>query len=94
MIGTNLLDALSADPSLPGAVCAGRWELFDAPEPGSDPDDAAFAERAALRLCGQCPALAGCQAWFDSLPGAQRPLGVVAGQVNRPRPPGRPRRSA
>ena len=60
------------------AACRGKWELFDWT---GDP----ATERKALRLCAQCPALPACAAWFDSVPVALRPAGVIAGHVHRPR---------
>lgn len=89
-----LFDALGLAPSLPGARCRGRWELFDPAEPGTHADEAEYAEEAALRLCDQCPSLVRCRAWFESLPKSRRPLGVVAGVVNKPRSAGHSRRSA
>ncbi len=71
-----------AAPPLPGAVCRGRWRLFDEPPPELDPRRAASRRQAALRLCRQCPALTRCQQWVASLPRCQRPSGVVAGQAN------------
>lgn len=59
-------------------------------EPGADPDDAAFAEAAAKRLCAACPSLARCAERVDALPRSKRPPGVVAGTVHRPKPVGRP----
>jgi len=59
--------------------------LFDA-RPPNDPE-ADNAEAHALALCQRCPSLPRCTDWFDALPPKQRPHGVVAGQVNRPRKP-------
>lgn len=86
----DLFAALIGAPSLPGAACAGRWSLFDAPEPGADPDDAAYRQQVALRLCRTCPALTRCAEWVDSLPKSKRPTGVIAGQLHTPRTVGRP----
>lgn len=74
-------------PDLAGARCRGRRELFDATissERGGTTDAAEYAREAAQRLCEQCPALDRCRQWLHSLPPRQRPLGVVAGQVNQP----------
>jgi WhiB family redox-sensing transcriptional regulator len=65
-------------PDLAGAACAGRSDLFDW-KAGSQ------RHRSALRMCAGCPVLAACRAWFASLPAAQRPFGVVAGSVHRPK---------
>lgn len=83
----GLLDSLSLAPSLPGALCAGRHELFDASIEASRTGTAAAAELAqaraeALRICGGCPVLQPCRRWFDSLPKSKRPQGVCAGQLN------------
>ena len=62
-------------PSLPGALCAGRAQLFDA-------TDAADRARA-ISLCCRCPARYACAAWIASLPKPSRPPGVVAGRYRR-----------
>lgn len=85
-----LLAALSAAPHLPGAACGGRSELFDPAIPGENELDLEYRQEAARRICTQCNALASCSAWFDRLPPARRPLGVVAARINQPKPPGRP----
>lgn len=85
----DLLLALAGLPTLPGARCRNRWELFDRTinaERGAPPGDVEYARQHARDLCAVCPALNGCRAWLDSLPPNQRPLGVVAGRLN---PPGR-----
>jgi WhiB family redox-sensing transcriptional regulator len=80
-------------PDLAGAACAGRSDLFDL-KAGS------LRHRTALAMCAHCRVLAACRAWFESLPAAQRPVGVVAGFVHGPanekctptrRPAGRPK---
>lgn len=77
-------------PALPGAACIGLWDLMDEPE-ATDPDRRDVIDQAA-RLCGICPALAACAAWYDGLPPGQRPGGVVAGRLRRTRAPRRPGR--
>jgi hypothetical protein len=72
----HIFAALAGIPRLPGARCVGKSDLFDA-------TDCPELAEAALNLCRGCPALAGCAAWFDSLPRRQRPTGVVAGRVSR-----------
>ncbi|MCW2686152.1 MAG: hypothetical protein JWR37_1042, partial [Mycobacterium sp.] len=86
----ELLDALAGVPRLPGALCRDRAALFDPPASSADDDDVEYAQGAALALCRRCPSLAGCRVWFDNLPARHRPLGVIAGQINQPRPKGRP----
>ncbi|MCB1290352.1 hypothetical protein [Mycolicibacterium sp.] len=79
----QLLDALAAaTPKLDGARCRNLWAAFDPPESGEDPEDVRYRHRAALALCESCPALTPCGAWIASLEPRQRPLGVIAGQVN------------
>lgn len=81
----EFLAALAAAlPSLPGARCRGRGELFDATISGvrgAPHEDLEYARNAALRLCHQCPALLACTRWLESLPTDQRPLGVIAGRI-------------
>lgn len=89
----TLLASLAGVPALPGARCCGRHHLFDAGRQGEDPDVVNARHDQALQLCGQCPAQMRCQDWLESLPTSQRPVGVVAGQLIRPKVPGRPRRS-
>ena len=78
--------AITPLPDLTGAACAGRSDLFDLQPVHSG--DRAYRE--ALALCARCPVLDACRAWFASLPAAERPVGVIAGCVHRPRGPGRP----
>lgn len=86
-----LFAALAGVPRLDGALCRGKHELYDSPEP----DDIS----AATELCSWCPALTACADWVASLPPKQRPAGVVAGQIHVPvtpdatRPRGRPRKT-
>ncbi|MBV5244336.1 hypothetical protein KUF57_12405 [Mycolicibacterium sp. PAM1] len=79
-----MLAALAAAvPPLHGSRCRGRADLFDATIDGQrgHHDDTLTARAAALAICGTCPALQPCRAWFDRLDPAQRPLGVIAGQL-------------
>jgi hypothetical protein len=86
---STVLAALLADlaqgfPSLPGASCQGRQDLFDATiQNDDDADDlnVRYARRAAQRVCGACPVLDACAAWVDSLPRGRRPVGVVGGAL-------------
>jgi len=86
----RLLGALHA-PELAGAACVGRARLFDPPAEREPAADVAFRRRQAVALCRACTALASCQQWFNDLPRAKRPSGVVAGQIT-PASPGRPRK--
>lgn len=78
----DLFAALIGAPALPGAKCRGRSHLFDEADPDEHPDDRAYRQSHALRLCQSCPALAGCQTWFDDLTPSKRPPGVIAGRVH------------
>lgn len=79
---------LAGIPVLPGAPCKGRSDLYERTIgehraagrfTTTEIDD---ARREALRLCNDgCPTLDACRAWLSALPAAQRPRGVVAGQV-------------
>ncbi len=78
---------LESIPALPGARCKGRADLYERTnsEHGmtgrltmTELDN---ARREALWLCETCPALHPCGAWLQGLPAAQRPRGVIAGQV-------------
>ena len=78
---------LESIPALPGARCKRRADLFERTT-GEDraagrttTEDLDNARREALRLCETCPALHPCRAFLDALPAAQRPRGVIAGQV-------------
>lgn len=90
----SLLAAISAAPALPGAACVGMSAAFDPAEHGEPVTDTEYRHQTALHLCRTCPALASCTEWFTSLPRARRPNGVVAGQINQPRRPGRPHQKA
>lgn len=94
MTPADLLDAFGLAPSLPGARCRHRHQLFDEARPGEDEDVVVDRHSQAIQLCARCPSLLRCADWFESLPAAKRPFGVVAGQLNRSAPVGRPRRSA
>jgi len=78
----GLLGAILGAPALPGARCRGRPHLFDEPGGREDPAVVAARQAQALGLCGRCPALAACSAWFESLPPRERPGGVIAGRVH------------
>lgn len=77
---TGSLQRLLNDvPTLDGAACKGRPEVFDAQPPKAPDRD--YLHLRARRIClRQCPALAQCRAWLDSLPSTRRPEGVVAGE--------------
>lgn len=59
----DLFAALAVIPSLPGARCRGRAELFDG-DGGPDGE----RSRQAASLCRGCPALDRCREWADSQP--------------------------
>lgn len=67
------------NPSTPGALCAGRWALFDLDGPTGE-TGAQRAERhaRAAALCRWCPHLARCRS-TDWAPGA----GVLGGYLHR-----------
>lgn len=77
----GLLAAITGTPSLPGAQCRGRSHLFDPPHPDEPVATAEARQVQALSLCVRCPALTRCDTWLNSLTPADRPPGVVAGQV-------------
>jgi hypothetical protein len=79
----SLPAAIMPVPDLTGAACAGRSDLFDLQAVHSDDRE----HRQARALCARCPVLGACRAWFASLPAAERPYGVIAGRVHRPRGP-------
>lgn len=68
-------------PRLDGGLCRGRHQVFDTPEPGTDPEIVEYRRHTAVSICKRCPALTACAAWVDSLPLSQRPAGVVAGHI-------------
>ncbi|MEZ0363382.1 WhiB family transcriptional regulator [Mycobacterium sp. pUA109] len=73
----KLLAKILADtPKLDGAACVDNADVFDA-------DDGDW--ELAVAICRSCPALTDCGDWADGLRASDRPAGVVAGQVNRPR---------
>lgn len=84
----NSISALLAGvPDLPGARCAGRWDLYERTVREYRVDgrltrkELERARTAALRLCETCLALHPCREYLQGLPIAQRPPGVIAGHV-------------
>ncbi|WP_237669502.1 WhiB family transcriptional regulator [Rhodococcus sp. BS-15] len=67
-------------PDLPGALCRGRWDLFDPAGHGESLASVTARQEHALALCSSCPALAQCHAWIRTEPRRLR-HGVVAGHV-------------
>jgi hypothetical protein len=65
----------------------GRWDLYERTVRGYRVDgrltteELESARAAALSLCETCPALHLCREYLQGLPIAQRPPGVIAGQV-------------
>lgn len=74
----DLWDALAGIPRLPGAACRGRAEMFDQ---FVDPEVVEYC----LLRCESCGAKPECERWYLGLPQSQRPHGVVAGRVHKPR---------
>jgi hypothetical protein len=70
----------AAIPKLPGARCRGRSDTWD------EYDDPELVEYA-IHQCNSCPALDQCRAYLAALKPSQRPTGVVAATVIRPRKP-------
>jgi hypothetical protein len=81
-----LLAAIATSPDLPGARCAGRWQIWD------ETDDPEIVEYA-IHQCNSCPCLTACAQYVDRLKPSRRPPGVVAGRVNQPRAPVRSRKA-
>ncbi|BBZ03603.1 hypothetical protein MCHIJ_30400 [Mycolicibacterium chitae] len=79
-----LFASLGGIPLLPGAACVGRSELFDERADHEDPDDRKYRHDKAVRICRACPAQPDCTTWFESLPTAQKPTGVIAGRNHEP----------
>jgi hypothetical protein len=79
-----LSEILRGSPSLPGALCRDWPTVFDSTDSARDPETRDYATATAIRLCKACPALEACQAWLANLPPAQRPPGVLAGQIQTP----------
>ena len=79
----SVWECLGSVPALPGALCRGDWELFDATigSRGGDREQLQAARDAAVALCQRCPALSPCGSWFDSLPKAARPSAITAGRL-------------
>lgn len=75
----GIASALAGLPDLRGAMCVGRWDLFDADQ--DDADDRAWAIERAVEICQTCPVLAACIVYVDGLKPSQRPPGVVAGRT-------------
>jgi hypothetical protein len=63
-------------PVLDNPASYGKPYLFDEDTP---------TPLSAIRLCLSCPALAACRRWFDATPPTQRPTGVIAGRIHRPK---------
>lgn len=91
----GLIAAIIADtPSLPGAACAGRSELFD-PRRDNEPYEAMQRRQEAARRIREwtCPVQPERRSWVESLKPTERPRGVIAGVIPGDAPPGRPRRA-
>ena len=88
MSGTweSFADSLRAIPSLPDALCIGRYELFDEPDKNEDPDDVTYRHERAVALCEACPELDHCGAWLAGLK-PKAVTGVIAGEIRNPPKP-------
>ena len=64
-----------------GALCIGRWSVWD-PRPDEDYD---HLTASAIAQCQRCPMLQTCRDWLEALPARDRPFGVTAGQLRRER---------
>lgn len=76
-----------------GALCIGRWSVWDPP---ADAEVFDYLTAAARRECQRCPMLRECGEWLQELPMYARPMGVTAGVLRRERgerKPYRPRAS-
>ena len=65
-----------------GALCIGRWAVWDPP---ADAEDFDYTTAAAQRECQRCPMLQACGDWLQTLPPYARPFGVTAGVLRRER---------
>jgi WhiB family redox-sensing transcriptional regulator len=78
-----LLDDLASSPSLPGAHCRARHDLFDATLTGDGhrrPNRVEQQARDAARnVCKACPCFRACEDWLLTTPQSRRPIGIVAG---------------
>ncbi|OZC76415.1 hypothetical protein CH282_26160 [Rhodococcus sp. 06-418-1B] len=70
-------------PELPGALCRGRWDLWDPLADGETRAAARPRHDQAVALCEQCPSLVSCRTWIRSEPRRLR-QGVVAGHIYYP----------
>jgi hypothetical protein len=76
-----LAELAASTPRLDLAACRGQWELFDSTRVRAGRHVLEQARAEALGICAQCPALAACGEWLESLPRRRRPKGVVAGRL-------------
>jgi hypothetical protein len=76
----DLYSTLLGIPPLPGAKCRGRARDFD------EYDDPNIIQ-STIDACNQCPSQPECEKYWLSLRPCQRPLGVMAGRINRPTKP-------
>lgn len=72
-------------PHLDGALCLGRWDIFDPPAPGEPDSDWEYRSSSAARICARCPVLDACHDWYVRLPSSQRPPGVCAARIPAPK---------
>jgi hypothetical protein len=77
-----LLAFFADTPPLPGALCRGHSDIFDAPHSPVTDDDRERI-RFAMHACRVCPALLACARWDEAQPRRQHATGVVAGKLHR-----------
>lgn len=80
----TVFGVLNAIPNLPGSLCRGHEHVFDPPDDHPDPGP---LHRAAIDVCGICPALTACREWVQGLTPRERPTGVTAGLLHTPKRP-------
>jgi hypothetical protein len=83
----ELIGSLYGIPLLHSARCKGRSDIWDSF------DDPALVEYA-IQQCQSCAAKADCERYFLSLKPRHRPVGVIAGRVNKPPPPRKRKQTA
>jgi hypothetical protein len=76
----DIYSTLLGIPPLPGSLCRGRAREFD------EYEDVGVTD-ITIATCGRCPAQPECDHYWLSLRPCQRPLGVMAGRINRPAKP-------
>lgn len=70
--------ATIGEPSMRGAVCAGKSPMFDAPLPGETAEVFEARAHAAVSLCRRCPVATDCHTAAMAIPAKHR-RGIWAG---------------